>query len=106
MVRKDTEVDTLIDILKNKAEEKGFNYTIAQKAGLFFEKMTNAKEQGLVAEIPTLRTLSRAFDLAEQEDEVKDYILAQKLLWVDRDVYGKPVREQMELVERIVNDYF
>ncbi len=106
VVRKDTEVDTLIYILKNKAEEKGFNYTIAQKAGLFFKKMTNAREQGLVAEIPTLRTLSRAFDLAEQEDEVKDYILAQKLLWVDRDVYGKPVKEQIELVERIVNDYF
>lgn len=97
---------TLIDILKNKAEEKGFHFTLAQKAGLFFEKMTDAKEQGLVAEAPTLRTLSRAFDLAEQEEDVKDYILDQKLLWVDRDVYGKPVQEQIELVERIVNDYF
>ena len=106
VVRKDTEVDTLIDILKNKAEEKGFNETLAEKAGLFLNRMTDAKEQGLIAEVPTLRTLSRAFDLAEQEDEVKDYILAQKLLWVDRDVYGKPVKEQIELVERIVNDYF
>ena len=106
VVRKDTEVHTLIDILKNKAEEKGFHFTLAQKAGLFFEKMTDAKEQGLVAEAPTLRTLSRAFDLAEQEEDVKDYILDQKLLWVDRDVYGKPVQEQIELVERIVNDYF
>ena len=97
---------TLIDILKNKAEEKGFHFTLAQKAGLFFEKMTDAKEQGLVAEAPTLRTLSRAFDLAEQEEDVKDYILDQKLLWIDRDVYGKPVQEQIELVERIVNDYF
>lgn len=108
VVRKDTEVDTLIDILKNKAEEKGFHFTLAQKAGLFFEKMTDAKEQGLVAEAPTLRTLSRAFDLAEKEKEedVKDYILDQKLLWVDRDVYGKPVQEQIELIERIINDYF
>ena len=106
VVRKDTEVHTLIDILKNKAEEKGFHFTVAQKAGLFFEKMTDAKEQGLVAETPTLRTLSRAFDLAEKEEDVKDYILDQKLLWVDRDVYGKPVQEQIELVERIVNDYF
>ena len=106
VVRKDTEVDTLIDILKNKAEEKGFHYTLAQKAGLFFEKMTNAKEQGLVAEAPTLRTLSRAFDLADKEEDVKDYILDQKLLWVDRDVYGKPVKEQIELIERIINDYF
>lgn len=106
VVRKDTEVDTLIGILKNKAEEKSFHFTLAQKAGLFFEKMTDAKEQGLVAEVPTLRTLSRAFDLAEKEEDVKDYILAQKLLWVDRDVYGKPVQEQIELVERIINTYF
>ena len=106
VVRKDTEVDTLIDILKNKAEEKGFHFTLAQKAGLFFERMTDAKEQGLVAEVPTIRTLSRAFDLAEQEEDVKDYILDQKLLWVDRDVYGKPEQEQTELIERIINDYF
>lgn len=106
VVRKDTEVDTLINILKNKAEEKGFNYTIAQKAGLFFEKMTDAKEQGLVAEAPTLRTLSRAFDLADSEEDVKDYILDQKLLWVDRDVYGKPVKEQTELIEKLVKTYF
>ena len=106
VVRKDTEVDTLIDILKNIAEEKGFHFTVAQKAGLFFEKMTNAKEQGLVAEAPTLRTLSRAFDLAEQEEDVKDYILDQKLLWVDRDVYGKPVKEQTEMIEKIVKTYF
>lgn len=106
VVRKDTEVDTLIDILKNKAEEKGFHFTLAQKAGLFFEKMTDAKEQGLVAEVPTLRTLSRAFNLADKEEDVKDYILDQKLLWVDRDVYGKPVQEQIELIERIINDYF
>ena len=106
VVRKDTEVDTLIDILKNKAKEKGFHFTLAQKAGLFFEKMTDAKEQGLVAEVPTLRTLSRAFDLADQEEDVKDYILDQKLLWVDRDVYGKPVKEQTEMIEKIVKTYF
>lgn len=106
VVRKDTEVDTLIDILKYKAEEKGFHFTVAQKAGLFFEKMTDAKEQGLVAEAPTLRTLSRAFDLAEKEEDVKDYILDQKLLWVDRDVYGKPVKEQTEMIEKIVKTYF
>lgn len=106
VVRKDTEQDTLVNILKNKAKLKRFNETLAEKAGLFFIKMTDAKEQGLIAEVPTLRTLSRAFDLAEQEEEVKEFILAQKLLWVDRDVYGKPVKEQTELVERIINDYF
>lgn len=106
VVRKDTEVDTLIDILKTKAEEKGFHFTLAQKAGLFFEKMTDAKEQGLIEEVPTLRTLSRAFDLAEKEDEVKDYIFDQHLLWVARDVYGKPDKEQVRCIKKIVEDIF
>lgn len=106
VVRKDTEFDTLVSILKEKAREKGFNETLAEKAGLFLNRMTDAKEQGLVAEVPTLRTLSRAFDLAEKEQEVKEYILAQKLLWVDRDVYGKPVQEQLETIEKILESYF
>ena len=106
VVRKDTEFDTLVSILKEKAKEKGFNETLAEKAGLFLNRMTDAKEQGLVAEVPTLRTLSRAFDLAEREEEVKEFILAQKLLWVDRDVYSKPVKEQLETSEKILESYF
>lgn len=106
VLRKDTEFDTLVSILKEKAKEKGFNETLAEKAGLFLNRMTDAKEQGLIAEVPTLRTLSRAFDLAEQEEEVKENILAQKLLWVDRDVYGKPVKEQMEVIKNLLESYF
>lgn len=106
VVRKDTEFDTLVSILKEKAREKSFNETLAEKAGLFLNRMTDAKEQGLIAEVPTLRTLSRAFDLAETEEEVKEYILTQKLLWVDRDVYGKPVKEQTEVIKNLLESYF
>ena len=106
VVRKDTEFDTLVSILKEKAKEKGFNETLAEKAGLFLNRMTDAKEQGLVAEVPTLRTLSRAFDLAEQEEEVKEYIFTQKLLWVDRDVYGKPDKEEIRCIKKIIEDIF
>lgn len=106
VLRKDTEFDTLVSILKQKAREKGFNETLAEKAGLFLNRMTDAKEQGIVEEVPTLRTLSRAFDLAEKEDEVKDYIFDQHLLWVARDVYGKPDREQVDVVKQIMEQIF
>lgn len=104
VLRKDTEFDTLVSILKEKAKSKGFNETMAEKAGLFLNRMTDAKEQGLIEEVPTLRTLSRAFDLAEKEDEVKDYIFDQHLLWVARDVYGKPDKEEVRCVKRILED--
>ena len=106
VVRKDTEQNTLVNILKNKAKLKGFSETLAEQAGLFFNRMNNAKEQGLIEEVPTLRTLSRAFDLADKEDEVKDYIFDQHLLWVARDVYGKPDREQVDVVKQIMEQIF
>lgn len=106
VLRKDTEFDTLVSILKQKAREKGFNETLAEKAGLFLNRMTDAKEQGLIEEVPTLRTLSRAFDLAEKEDEVKDYIFDQHLLWVARDVYGKPDKEEIRCIKKIIEDIF
>lgn len=104
VIRKDTEYDKLINILKNKAKEKGFDEALADKAGIFFNRMISAKEQGLIEECPTLRTLSRAFDLADKEDEVKDYIFDQHLLWVTRDVYGKPDKEQVKVVKQILED--
>lgn len=106
LVRKDTEYDRLVSILRKKAQEKGFNENLADKAGMFFNRMLSAKEQGIVEEVPTLRTLSRAFDLAEKEDEVKDYIFDQHLLWVARDVYGKPDREQVDVVKQIMEQIF
>lgn len=107
VVRKDTEQKTLVNILKNKAKLKGFSETLAEQAGfLFLNRMNNAKEQGLIEEVPTLRTLSRAFDLAEKEDEVKDYIFDQHLLWVARDVYGKPDKEQIRCIKKIIEDIF
>lgn len=106
LVRKDTEYDRLVSILRKKAQEKGFNENLADKAGMFFNRMLSAKEQGIVEEVPTLRTLSRPFDLSDKEDEVKDYIFDQHLLWVARDVYGKPDREQVDVVKQIMEQIF
>ncbi len=104
VVRKDTEYDKLVSILKEKCKEKNFDETFAEKAGVFFNRMISAKEQGLIEECPTLRTLSRAFDLADKEDEINDYIFDQHLLWVTRDVYGKPDKEQVKVVKQILED--
>lgn len=106
ILRKDTEYDKIISVLENKAKEKKFNQVMAEKAGLFFNKMLTAKEQGLVEENPTLRILVRVFDLADKEDEIKDYIFDHHLLWVARDVYGKPDREQVDVVKQIMEQIF
>lgn len=106
IVRKDTDYDKLMTVLSAKAQEKGFSEETAKNAGIFFNRMISAKEQGLVEECPTLRTLSRAFELADTEDEIIEYIFAQHLLWVSRDVYGKPDKEQVDTVKQTLYKAF
>jgi MoxR-like ATPase len=104
-IRKDTEVEALRAILVSIAESKSFSVDLAEKCVQFFLKMTEAKTQGLVLEIPTTRTLSRALQLARNPGEVQKGIRSQILLWVGRDLSGHPVEEQVsdctKLLERV-----
>lgn len=106
IIRKDTELKTLLSILKEKATAKGFSDEIANRLSHFYKKMGEAKKKGLITEVPTLRTLSRAIELAEEENEVVEHIELQLLLWVGRDVYGQPEKQETELVKRLIKDCF
>ena len=106
IIRKDTELKTLLSILKEKANLKGFSDEIANNILIFFKKMLDVKKKGLIKEVPTLRTLSRAIELAEKESEVVDNIELQLLLWVGRDVYGQPEKQEAELVNRLIKACF
>lgn len=105
-IRKDTEVGKLTQILTGLVKAKGFKESLVKSLVEFFKKMVEAKKQGLVADIPTTRTLSRAVELAATQDDVVRGLRSQVLLWVDRDGDGHPVQEQIDdcvkLLERLL----
>jgi MoxR-like ATPase len=106
IVRMDTEVGKLTSILAGMVKARGFSLPLVTKLVEFFNKMNAAKTQGLVSEIPTTRTLTRAVELAASEGDVVRALRSQILLWVARDADGHPVQEQIDAVVKVLDTLF
>lgn len=106
ILRKDTEQAQLLSILKAKTEAKGFSPMVALKLVEFFNKTQRMVKTGQLNRHATTRTLARAIDTAKSEGRVKEILLDQILLWADRDSAGHPVREQVEALEKTIQELF
>lgn len=106
IIRKDTDVDKLREIVEAAVAAKGLAASLGKALVEFFTKMLELKKQGVLNRAPTQRTISRALELGEDEADVMEALRAQMLLWVDRDVDGVPVAEQMADIERVLARVF
>lgn len=106
IIRKDTEIGKLTEVLTGMAKERGYDLKVVKRLVDFFTKMTTAKANGIVADVPTLRTLSRAIELSSCEAEVVRGVRSQVLLWVARDADGHPVKEQIDSVSTVLDKIF
>lgn len=106
VIRKDTDIVSLKSILTQKVTDKGFSSGTVDKLVKFWDKMEELKRQGMVNQAPTIRTLSRAVELADTEDGIKQTLDLQILLWVSRDIDGFPVQEQVDVVKALISKCF
>lgn len=107
VLRQDTELGKLTTILKSQAEVCGSSPAAVPTLLKFFDLMGKFKQVGQVASGPTTRTLTRALELSGGRDE--DLLRALRtlsLLWVDRDTEGRPVPEQLEVVNGAIEDAY
>ena len=90
-------------VLTSICEEKGFPLVIVDKLMKFKEMMELKVEEGEIEEAPTMRHLSRKFlGLMKEADDLEMVANTQILQFVEFDVDGKPVREQVEMIEEII----
>lgn len=106
IVRKDTEKPILTKILQTKAKSKSFNTLVAIKLVELFDKTKRMVDTGVLNRHATTRTLARALEHATDENDVKQVLKDQILLWVDRDSAGRPVAEQVKQITRTIDELF
>jgi hypothetical protein len=106
LIRKDTTVEGLKVVLGPVSADKGFSANVVTKLIKFFVRAQELKRGGQLTRTPTTRTLVRALELAAREEDVKDMLLVQSLLWVDRDLDGFPNSEQLDLLKKHGNLVF
>lgn len=103
LVRKDTTRDKLEKILTKECGARRFSVALVQRLLGFYDAMLKLKSMGSLNLTPTTRTMVRAIQTAADETDVKQGLLDQMLLWVDRDIDGFPVKEQISQVVAVVN---
>jgi MoxR-like ATPase len=106
VLRKETNEAELQRILTAQANAKGFKLALVNNSLKFYKKMVEAQSRGLVARIPTTRTLVRAFETATNEADVARMLKTQILLWVARTSEGQPVPEQVTTVAELITRNF
>ena len=106
IIRKDTTEETLRNILIMKILEKKFNVNILEKLIKFYEAMQNALTQELIEAAPTLRTLSRAVELAQREQDIEILLYKQIYLWCGREISGLPITDQVIFIQKAIKICF
>ncbi len=90
-------------VLEGICREKGFSLGLVSKLLSFRDAIRNAKEAGEPIGAASLRHLSRKFlGLMKEEHELEEIAKAQMLQFVGFDYEGRPIEEQVELYEEIV----
>jgi hypothetical protein len=103
LIRKAVDVGILKSAVLEAALDKGFSPTVADKCVEFFKAMLALRPNSLVADIPNPRTMVRAVELSDAESDMKASVVVQLLTWVDLDVAGEPVPEQVDAVNKAIN---
>ncbi len=92
------------EVLTSICKEKGFKSSLVEKLMSFKSLMEQKVQEGLIEETPTMRHLSRKFlGLMKDESELEEIALVQLLQFVEFDVDGSPVAEQVEMIEEIID---
>ncbi len=90
-------------VLEDICREKSFSLSLVEKLMKFKKLMELKVEEGVILEAPTMRHLSRKFlGLMKTEDDLEMVATTQILQFVEFDIDGKPVKEQVEMVEEII----
>ncbi len=90
-------------VLTSICDEKGFSRSLVDKLIQFKNLLEIRVQDGELEEAPTMRHLSRKFlGLMKDEDDLEDVAMSQILQFVEFDVDGKPVAEQVEIVEEAI----
>lgn len=104
-IRKDTDREEMRTILLSKANGKLADETV-NKLLSFFDKMVDFKKKEELNRLINLRHLSEVVDLADSDSDVVDLLTDLKPTWVERDVDGYYIKEQVELIEALIRKIF
>ena len=100
LIEKNNSLDKIIRVLKEIAETKGFGDEVVSQMTDFYESMVALKEEGVLAKLINLRHLAQSMEDAMSQDDLYDCLMDRMPKWVERDMGGKLLEDQIAVVEK------
>lgn len=70
------------------------------------ESLLKLKKQGQLRHSPNIRNIQRAFDMSKNVNELQRALIEQAELWVEFDLDGLPIQEQLDAVRHVIDKAF
>jgi len=101
-VEHNNEFDKIQDVVLDVASKEGLAPTTAIKLLTFYKKMKALYAAEELNKLINLRHLVQILEDCRKDSDLHDYISDRIPKWVERDVHGKMLPEQIKLVEKAI----
>ena len=96
--------ETVREALKAACKAKGFAPAWADRLIAFAKRLEQLRLNGYAETAPTMRHLTRKIlQLADSEEQIAEMARLQALQFVEFDLDGRPVKEQVEAVNDAID---
>jgi len=100
LIEKNNDIEKIRRVLTEIAEEKGYDVSIVANLTDFYIKMVTLKEEEILQKLINLRHLAQALEDTTEASGLYDCLMDRVPKWVERDMGGKLLKEQIEAVKR------
>lgn len=101
VLRRDTSEAQLRMVVESEVTRLGLQTKLIEQVVLFYKKAVEAQSRGVLSRTPNTRTLVRMLGLMKRGCSAARAVATLSLLWVSRDVDGRPVKEQAEFLDKL-----
>ncbi len=106
-IRKDSSANEIAEVLQKAALMRRYSADeVVKNLIKLFETIESFRRDGKLNKPCNLRHLIEAVEFSDNEADIKETLWETRHAWVEVDIDGQPVQEQIDLVESTINQIY
>jgi len=100
LIEKNNDIEKIRRVLTEITQDKSFDASVVDGLVNFYTSMVLLKEEGILAKLINLRHLAQSLQDSKSKNDLYDCLMDRVPKWVERDMGGKLLDEQIEVVKK------
>ncbi len=102
--RKDTEISKLKEILQAVVQKRAYPPSVVDGLIAVYQQTLRMKAAGTLQRTPSTRIFVRSIELSNAPKDIKSRLQDHALLWVGRNLEGRPIPEQLSAISQLLRE--